>query len=319
MRLFLSWSGPRGRAVAHALGAWLPKLVAGVEPWISSDIEKGARWATELSKELEGVDLGIICLTRDSIAAPWVLFEAGALTKSRQGSACTFLLDMEPAQVEWPLAQFQHTVARKADVRRLVGTINRAVHDAGKPSVGARDLDEAFDILWPELDAALKQIPTINVPPDLLDGKNDEWVARHALVTFQAEDLMGKLSAAAPDEDASNGRCRYAILQGQRDHIVYGPYEPLATLGAYVAFYKIKIGPETPDGPILYLDVIGGGFADRQLHRASFPTAGAYYSFAVRFQVRSSENIEYRVLPMTQTGEFWVDHIAVVQASDLRQ
>lgn len=46
------------------------------------DIEKGAKWSTEVLKELEESEIGILCLTRDNLDKPWILFEAGALSKN---------------------------------------------------------------------------------------------------------------------------------------------------------------------------------------------------------------------------------------------
>lgn len=44
MKVFLSWSGERSRLVATALHEWLPQVINAVEPFISSNIDAGARW-----------------------------------------------------------------------------------------------------------------------------------------------------------------------------------------------------------------------------------------------------------------------------------
>ena len=36
MKIFISWSGTTSRAVAEALHAWLPKVLQGVEPFLSA-------------------------------------------------------------------------------------------------------------------------------------------------------------------------------------------------------------------------------------------------------------------------------------------
>jgi hypothetical protein len=44
MRILLSWSGDRSRAIAEALRAWLPGIIRGVSPWISTqDIAAAGR------------------------------------------------------------------------------------------------------------------------------------------------------------------------------------------------------------------------------------------------------------------------------------
>jgi hypothetical protein len=54
MKIFLSWSKPRSRAVAEALNDWLKRVIQVVKPFYSPDIEKGAKWSNELDAALEG-------------------------------------------------------------------------------------------------------------------------------------------------------------------------------------------------------------------------------------------------------------------------
>jgi hypothetical protein len=82
MNVFISWSGPASLAVAKALKEWLPTVIQAAEPWVSDvDIASGARWSPEVSKQLEAAKFGIICLTPGNMDAPWVLFEAGAISR----------------------------------------------------------------------------------------------------------------------------------------------------------------------------------------------------------------------------------------------
>src|SRR5688572_12185283 len=77
MKIFLSWSGERSRAVATALREWLPVMVPAAKPWVShSDIDAGHRWSPEIATALEASDFGIICLTKENLSAPWILFES---------------------------------------------------------------------------------------------------------------------------------------------------------------------------------------------------------------------------------------------------
>ena len=86
-KIFISWSGPLSQKLGEALRNWLPSALQFVKPYFSpEDIEKGAKWNSEISKELETSNIGIICLTRDNTEKPWILFEAGALSKSLEKS-----------------------------------------------------------------------------------------------------------------------------------------------------------------------------------------------------------------------------------------
>jgi hypothetical protein len=48
----------------------------------AEDIDAGTRWGSEVTNELAETRCGIICLTQENQKAPWVLFEAGALSKT---------------------------------------------------------------------------------------------------------------------------------------------------------------------------------------------------------------------------------------------
>ena len=109
MKVFFSWSGDRSKQIATVLNDWLKKVIQAVEPFISSEIEKGIRGLEEIKKQLEGSKIGIICLTKDNYNKPWLLFEAGALSNTKDAHVCTFLYDVNDTDIEDPLAQFQFT------------------------------------------------------------------------------------------------------------------------------------------------------------------------------------------------------------------
>ena len=163
MKVFISWSGPRSHAIAVALHEWLPNVLQAVEPWMSSvDIDKGSRWAEEIATRLGEVDFGIICLSPENQHAPWLLFEAGALSKSIATSAvATLLLALRPADVSGPLSQFQHTEMNRDDIEKLLFSINQRMHTP----LAEQKLHSAFELWWPQLSSqiegaiALKEVP----------------------------------------------------------------------------------------------------------------------------------------------------------------
>jgi TIR domain len=157
MKVFISWSGERSKAVAEALRYWLPKVIQALEPWMSAnDIEKGTRWRSGIASELEQSSVGIICLTRENLDSPWIHFEAGALSKQQEKTyVCTLLFGLEPTDVREPLAQFQHTRATKEDLRKLISTINNTLGDL---KLSESELSETFDVWWPKLEERLSKI-----------------------------------------------------------------------------------------------------------------------------------------------------------------
>lgn len=156
-KVFISWSGSVSQKLGEALRNWLPSALQFVKPYFSpEDIEKGAKWGSEISKELESSNIGIICLTRDNTEKPWILFEAGALSKSLEKSrVCTLLFDIEPSDVKGPLTSFQGTRFAQEDFKRLFIAINAA---AGESRLEPQVLDTVFEMWWPKLEATVAGI-----------------------------------------------------------------------------------------------------------------------------------------------------------------
>ena len=156
-KVFLSWSGELSRKLADALRGWLPSALQSVKPYFTpEDIEKGSKWGPEISKELESSNIGIVCLTRDNTEKPWILFEAGALSKSiQQSHVCTLLFDLEPTDIKGPLTSFQATKFSKDDFKKLVLTINSS---AGDLRLDATVMDTVFEMWWPKLEAQVAGI-----------------------------------------------------------------------------------------------------------------------------------------------------------------
>ena len=108
MKVFISWSGKQSKAVASSLRDWLPVVIPGCEPWMSSsDITAGARWFTSLRQELQSTEFCIICLTPDNLRSPWIYFEAGAISTNKDAKVCGFLTGVSLSQLPGPFAQFQ--------------------------------------------------------------------------------------------------------------------------------------------------------------------------------------------------------------------
>lgn len=110
-KVFISWSGDLSRKLAESLRRWLPGVLQFVKPYFTpEDIEKGTRWGSDILKELESSEVGILCLTKTNTESPWMLFEAGALSKTLEKSkVCTALFGIETTDLTGPLTIFQHT------------------------------------------------------------------------------------------------------------------------------------------------------------------------------------------------------------------
>lgn len=157
MKVFISWSGNTSLKVAQVFREWLPSVIQSIEPYVSSeDIDKGARWSTDIAKELEDSTFGILCVTKDNLEAPWLSFEAGALSKTMEKSFVTpFLFDIKRSEVQGPILQFQSTIFEKEDIKKMVKTLNKACGDIG---IADARLDKSFNVWYPTLEESLNQI-----------------------------------------------------------------------------------------------------------------------------------------------------------------
>lgn len=151
MKVFLSWSGELSHKTAIIFRDWLPSVIQSIVPYVSSeDIDKGARWSTDIAKELENSTFGILCVTKENVHAPWLTFEAGALSKTMEKAAVSpFLFDIKRSEVSGPILQFQSTIFEKEDLKKLVSSLNRA---CGTETLTDDRLDKAFSVWYPTLE-----------------------------------------------------------------------------------------------------------------------------------------------------------------------
>ena len=119
-KVFISWSGDPSRKLAEVIRNWMPSVLQFVKPYFTpDDIEKGTKWSNEITKELEESDVGILWLTRDNLNNPWILFEAGALSKNfGKSKVCTVLFGIDSSDLTGPLTGFQDTKFKKEDFEK---------------------------------------------------------------------------------------------------------------------------------------------------------------------------------------------------------
>jgi hypothetical protein len=164
------------------------------------DLASGRRWSEQLSKELDQSNFGIVCLTPGNLQSPWILFEAGALTKHVEGRACCLLFrGLGPADVSGPLSQFQNRVFCREGFQKLLFDINDLLERRLDPT----SLQLIYDKWWGDLDrevtAALAD-PQLEEPTEhkrdhsdlleelLLRVRNIQRVMEHA---FRDEPAVG--------------------------------------------------------------------------------------------------------------------------------
>jgi hypothetical protein len=157
MKIFVSWSGDLSNRIAIILKNWIPNVLHSIDVFVSSeDIDKGSRWSEEIARQLSSSDYGIICLTKDNSKAPWLIFEAGALSnKFGALKVCPCLYGVEVSEIAEPLQQFQAVTFTKQDVFKLIRTINNLCRDNKLDSVR---LELVFDAFWEHLSQQITEI-----------------------------------------------------------------------------------------------------------------------------------------------------------------
>lgn len=156
-KVFISWGGDLSKQLAEEVKNWLPSVLQFVKPYFTpDDIEKGTRWESSIAQELASSQIGIICLTKDNISRPWILFEAGALSKNfGKANVCTVLFNVDSTDITGPLTCFQATKFDKADFKKLIKTINDT---GGDLKLDSKVLDDVFEMWWPRLEDKIKKV-----------------------------------------------------------------------------------------------------------------------------------------------------------------
>ena len=150
MKVFVSWSGELAKGLAESLHSWLPRVIQAARPYFSAeDVAKGARWSPEIARELEESRLGILVVTKESVEAPWLVFEAGALSKSlSRAKVVPVLFGLEPTELRGPLVQFQAARFEKSEMKRVIRIINAELEIS---RFRATLSTPSFDVWWPHL------------------------------------------------------------------------------------------------------------------------------------------------------------------------
>jgi hypothetical protein len=249
MKVFISWSGDQSKQLAEAIREWLPSVMQFVKPYFTpSDIDKGKRWNNEISKELGQSQIGIIAMTEENLTSPWIMFEAGAISKVvEEGLVCPILFGIKQSDVVGPLTSFQAIDFNRKEVRQLLTTINNAA--TKEVALTEKTLDAVFNKWWADLEEKVKAILTAQPPAsapvreerDLLE----EAVENTRAILREVEKLppWQRTFVVSEAYDAASQR-RFGGLGGP-----LGTPPPIAGLGAQSpARFILNIPDEPPPG-----------------------------------------------------------------------
>lgn len=216
MKVFLSWSGNRSQAIAEVFNGWLPSVLQAVHPYFSpDDLSKGARWASEIAKELEVSRVALLIVTPENQEAPWLLFEAGALSKNLDCSkVCPLLFGgMEPTDIKGPLVQFQAAQFGKNEMKRVLKMINS---ELGESSLTNEVLESVFEMWWPKLEKQIMEKLAELGEGDGVTKRSDRELIEEVLALTRRAASVGRFRgteiAPAAIEDLLNGCTELATV-----------------------------------------------------------------------------------------------------------
>lgn len=178
--VFISWSGEKSKKLAEALRAWIPSTLQFAQPYFTpNDVEKGSKWSSEIIGKLSEANVGIVCLTRENFQRPWILFEAGALSKDIEKSKiCSILFGMDNSDLSGPLTTFQSTLFEKGDFKKLVYSINQT---GGDRKLDDSTFERVFEMWWPELEERVNRIIEAEPQDDQKEIRSDREILEEVL------------------------------------------------------------------------------------------------------------------------------------------
>jgi hypothetical protein len=221
MNVLISWSGLKSRSIATILRTSLEETFPDVKVWMSDvDLPLGSNWSYTSAMALDNTQFGIICLTRENVASPWILFEAGAISKALgDARVVPYLIDLNSKDITGPLAQFQCVRANRDGTLRLFSEIRASLGG------GQRDIRPVFEsvwarishaLFWREYDFSVGQIH--RVPMRIMNGNREPeevpgWLLRVAQseyvldfdfkgVAWENEIVVFAFSSAFPDTES---------------------------------------------------------------------------------------------------------------------
>ncbi|WAH97793.1 toll/interleukin-1 receptor domain-containing protein [Arthrobacter sp. MMS18-M83] len=251
MKIFISWSGPKSKEIAKVLKWWIEKTSQTSTAFVSeSDIKVGTRWSDRITNELAETKIGIICITPDNQNAPWINFEAGAISKAVDGvetKVAPILIDFaEKTDYSGPLREFHLCLLNKEGLLELANTINDSLLEPKTHS----DVAETFDVWWERLDAKIQEVHEAKPAPTQPKRDVDEVVAevldivRDIQKRGSAQPTLGRRVGSTLGKVATVGAAWLALMEAYNS-------DPSSVVQTYVNMYDPSATVTAADGQLV--------------------------------------------------------------------
>ncbi|MCI0144052.1 toll/interleukin-1 receptor domain-containing protein [Arthrobacter bambusae] len=174
MKVFISWSG-NTKAVAQAIYSCLPSLFDDAKPWISTENRSGSIWLPEIDKQLSDTDFGIVCVSKQNQGAPWLNYEAGALSRkvdAKRELMPVLLVDFDDTvEVKGPVTGFQMKFATLDGFYSIMKDLNES--ELG-PGIDTDILRKRVELIWPTIDAEVQKVNSSHGSQDVKKRTEDD-------------------------------------------------------------------------------------------------------------------------------------------------
>lgn len=135
LEIFISW----GKEPADQIANLLRKLISKIFPeevsvFVSDSpnhgIESGEDFRISLKSKLQKSDFGILILTEYNYGRPWLMYEAGALSKAEHARVVPIVFSEVERKMESPINSFNHLKNTFDDFLKLMITIKKRYHNS---------------------------------------------------------------------------------------------------------------------------------------------------------------------------------------------
>lgn len=207
-----------------------------LDVFVSSDrttIEAGSKWLQEIERALKAADLVMVMASRESVARPWVNFEAGAVWLKGVPLIPICHSGMTPAGLPTPLNLLQGTSIDNAEgLQKVYDAIARQI-EVATPSVDFKAMARDFTRVVEQLEATAPAVETVR-DPRILCVANPQY----SEAQFRFDLDVAALEEAFPGRVTVEWNCsrkRFtSLLVSERFDIVYIVMPLHPTSGALV-------------------------------------------------------------------------------------
>lgn len=163
--IFIRRSGEKSKQIASCFYEWFCGTF-NIETWFSvKNIKIGELWEPKIQDALQRSTRGIFFITKENVFAPWINFEAGAISKGNpENYVCIIRVDSHEIPKESPLFHYQNSSFNKEGIFGLINNILIENSDFDE-----ENFKKAFEINWEEF--YKKYLKIIYSDNPLLDDK----------------------------------------------------------------------------------------------------------------------------------------------------